>query len=134
MIEHVEYFEDAVDTGIALQRQVFLQAQVDTMNRVADKAVARRETAAGARWPRACAADRGPRVEHIAAVGRGKPLAGAVEVQPTQLQTVSQLPDAIEHSAVALMQAYVPPDPARLRSTFHQPEQLSTGAEEREKA
>src|SRR6185369_8985327 len=90
-------------TGIALQRQVFLQAQVDTMNRIADKAVAWRETAAGTRRPRACAADCSAGIEHVAAVGGRESLAGAVEIETAHLDAIPSLPDAVEHGAMTLV-------------------------------
>ena len=48
VVEHVEHFHDAVDAPVAAQREVFLQPEIEAVNRVADNPVARREAAAGA--------------------------------------------------------------------------------------
>src|SRR5258705_12161954 len=73
------------------------------MNRLAEYPVARGRAAAGARGPLARAANRRAGIEGVATVGRGKALTRAVEVQPAHLNAVSDLPDAVEYGAMALV-------------------------------
>jgi hypothetical protein len=82
VVEQIEYFDNAVDTRTTVQREMLLQSHVDTVNGLADNAVARRDSSAGARRTRPRAANRAAGVERVAAVGRREPLSRSVEIQP----------------------------------------------------
>src|SRR6185369_1479088 len=101
-IEDVEQFQDAVYRPAAAKRDPLLQADVEAVHGIADKAVARHNGTIRAEALR----DRLeslPEASQVFAVNGRQPLAGAIEVGPAQLEATAHLPDAVEHGAVPLV-------------------------------
>src|SRR5436190_9567755 len=86
MIEGVEHLDNAVDCPRAAEAEPALEPQIDAVHRIADEAVAGDDRSIRAQTP---GGDR--LVPQIASPTGGVALAGAIQIQPAQLETVFQL-------------------------------------------
>src|SRR5262249_55118218 len=91
VVEQVERLHDAIDPSSAAQSKSPLEPQVHAVQRLLSKIVARHD---GAIRPQATAAS--ARLSEIGAVRALIEKAVAVEIEATQLETIPDLPDAVE--------------------------------------
>src|SRR5439155_5091838 len=100
MVEEVEHLQDAIDPRAAAEPKSPLNSHVHPMERLPYEAVARHDGAIGAQpaailWI--------ARITQVTTPIVGEALAGAEEIQPTQLEAIAGVPDATEHRPVALV-------------------------------
>src|SRR5207237_7658503 len=89
----------AIDSHMPVDRKPALQARVDSMERQADEIVPGDNRPVGTQASTATRSD----VAQIGAVARAVAQTGTIEIQAAYLEAVPQLPDAVEHRAVALI-------------------------------
>src|SRR5467141_3006671 len=103
MIEQVEHLEHPVDLPVAAKRQCLLEPHVHTVERIAHEAGARDNRPVPAEPGGADDADGAPFVAEVGAEVDPATLARTVEIDPTQLDAVSEVPNAVEDGPMALV-------------------------------
>src|SRR5258705_2091267 len=98
-VEHVEHFRDQICGSTATEPERLLEPDVGAVHRLTDEVVARHDRPIRTE-PRAAGRTDGA---HVAAVAGELALAGAVEVDPADLEAAGDLPDAVEDGAMPLV-------------------------------
>src|SRR5437763_1849709 len=98
-VEQVEHFREEIDRRMTAELHTLLNAHLHPMDRIPDEALSRDDRAVEPQPVNAGDAQ----TARVAAADDLRALAGAVEIDATQLQAAGHLPAAVEHEPVPLI-------------------------------